>query len=59
MRWTDKEKVMPEWYAWFAWYPVRLNGKIIWLERLMRKDTYHYGGFGDCVIEFELREMEK
>lgn len=28
------------WHWWFAWRPVICKGKIVWLERLLRKRWY-------------------
>jgi len=29
------------WTRWFAWYPVRVNGNIIWLKFVYRKEKRH------------------
>lgn len=26
------------WYSWFAWHPVMIEDKIVWLKKVMRKD---------------------
>ena len=52
------------WYAWFAWYPVRLeDGKCIWLEKVNRQDTWwsqgHWGGMDHYnVVEYKRYSKE-
>lgn len=29
-----------DWHDWFAWYPVNISGKIIWLQTIERKYVY-------------------
>jgi hypothetical protein len=33
MKW---KKRLTGWYRWFAWYPVEVNGYIVWLEYVER-----------------------
>jgi hypothetical protein len=35
------------WQQWFAWYPVRVNGKKVWLERVFRRCINTYVDFDD------------
>ena len=34
-------------HRWFAWRPVRVGDKIVWLEHVEREGRYIYGDFGD------------
>lgn len=29
-----------EWYRWFAWYPVRVLDKIVWLQTVEKRRSY-------------------
>lgn len=49
------EKTRTNWFAWFAWYPARLeDGVCIWWEKVYRQDTrwteYHYSGSDNYSI---------
>ena len=32
------------WHEWFAWRPVKVNNKRIWMEKIYRRGIWHYGG---------------
>jgi hypothetical protein len=32
------------WEKWFAWYPVKLQGKRIWFKKICRRRIWRYGG---------------
>ena len=46
---------MRKWYRWFAWYPVRIDGRMVWLRWLERRDAY-YSHEDD--IRLPLRQVE-
>lgn len=33
----------PEWQAWFAWFPVQVDNKWVWLETVERRWTHNAG----------------
>ena len=35
-------KVDTQFRPWFAWYPVRVKGVIVWLEPVLRHRYYHW-----------------
>jgi len=37
---ADPDEFDLPWHRWFAWYPVRVNNKRVWLKRIQR-----YGKF--------------
>ena len=47
MRWDpinkqyNSEMNMP-WHKWFAWYPVVVNNKRVWIKTIFRKGTRHH-----------------
>jgi hypothetical protein len=50
-----KERVKEDWEKWFAWHPVEVNGKRVWMQTVYRRycftrmfgerfnETYEYG----------------
>ena len=36
MKWRISES--GDWRPWFAWYPVRVRGYLVWLEWIERRD---------------------
>jgi len=56
-------KTRTKWYAWFVWYPIRLeDGKCIWMEKVYRQDTWWtqcYWGGCDTHKEVEYKRYEK
>lgn len=34
---NDAEQYVGEWQPWFAWYPVRLDRRLVWLKRVERR----------------------
>jgi hypothetical protein len=28
------------WHSWFAWYPIQIKGKLVWLEWVERRTPY-------------------
>ena len=36
-RLSAKTMQLHRWHTWFAWYPVRVGSRCIWLERVWRK----------------------
>jgi hypothetical protein len=50
-RYIDKNK----WRQWFAWHPVRINGKeLVWLEKVERKLEVIY-----LCEEWKYRRIER
>jgi hypothetical protein len=48
MRWRAHEfRDNEDWHKWFAWRPVVVDGRWVWLETVERKLTYPHsiGGF--------------
>jgi len=43
------------WRTWFAWYPVRIDSKWVWLQFVKRISTYD----DDCVVCWEYRYRGK
>lgn len=37
MRWPRKDINKLAWHTWFAWYPVRYCGQLVWLEHVQRR----------------------
>ena len=35
------------WAKWFAWRPVKVQGKRIWLKTIYRRQIWHFGGDPD------------
>jgi hypothetical protein len=42
MRFTLKPKNVREWHPWFAWYPVKIQNEVVWLEKVQRKYTFFW-----------------
>lgn len=41
MRWAVREQFDTEqWHAWFAWRPVKIAGKWVWLETIERRSVW-------------------
>ena len=38
MRWKKKLPLY-RWRTWFAWYPIRTDSEVIWLEKCQRFET--------------------
>lgn len=51
----DKLKRISDWHFWFAWYPIKLHDRIIWLEKVQRK----YNGFYDVWSYMPVVERQK
>jgi hypothetical protein len=55
------EGIESNWFSWFAWYPVKVEGKCVFCEVVWRQDrkwTEHsYAGLDDCS-ETDLRFYE-
>ncbi len=51
MRW--KAKNLKEWHPHFVWFPKKINGEWIWLERLLRRGRL--GPYGDGKESNKLR----
>ncbi len=49
MRWKPKLKDPIE--KWFAWYPVIIEGEIIWFEHVYR--FFIQGGYGDGIYIYD------
>ena len=47
------------WRRWFAWRPVRVGDKIVWLEYIEREGWYIYGDFGDSCWGWQYRLCQK
>lgn len=46
-----------EWRRWFAWHPIKINGKeVVWLETVERKRVW--GGDFDSYVYRLIREDE-
>lgn len=53
MRWKIKPPKRPDaWHSWFAWYPVKINGYWVWLERVLR-----WKRFMGIYTELEYKSM--
>ncbi len=63
---TKEEKVeawiskKPDWESYFVWCPLRVEGNIVWLEKIKRKRTiscgYPFGGtFRDHFLRREIK----
>ena len=33
-----------KWYPWFAWYPVRIDGRLVWGKTIERRGCEDKGG---------------
>lgn len=33
---ADKIRKRYEWHTWFAWHPVRIDGTLVWFEKVFR-----------------------
>lgn len=59
MRWNyvDPEVEMQKWHKWFAWYPVIIDDKKVWLETVERRArsglSHHLGD-----IDYQYRFIE-
>ena len=40
-----KLKNKTQWHRWFAWYPIRIEGKLIWL-RFVERQVGYYENWG-------------
>jgi putative SOS response-associated peptidase YedK len=50
MRWKlsppmTRDPDMAPWVRWFAWFPVRIEGEIVWLEWVERRCYVLAGGY--------------
>lgn len=36
--------IMSKWMRWFAWHPVKCEGRIVWLRTIHRRFVLSYGG---------------
>jgi hypothetical protein len=52
-----KEERVAEWHRWFAWYPVEVDGKWVWLETLCRRGTFRVWWDADWY-EWEYRIID-
>jgi hypothetical protein len=62
MRWhSDSWETIRErkenWRDWFAWYPVRIGDRIVWLETIVRRGEFHSWP-GDCYWTYEYNFKE-
>jgi hypothetical protein len=46
------------WNKWFAWYPVTIAGKFVWLEIVWRKGNMYSCEFGS-VTDWEYKFLEE
>lgn len=48
------------WHIWFAWYPVRVDNHVVWVEYVWRRRTVQSAGWaGDTVqVDYQLSEDE-
>ena len=35
---SKRETKLKEWHKWFAWFPVNVRGKRVWMEKVWRKN---------------------
>lgn len=35
------------WEKWFAWYPIKVNNKIVWLKTIYRRSIFSYVDMDD------------
>lgn len=45
-----------EWHPWFAWHPIRVDGEIVWLEWVWRRDICSDAAAWACapIWEYDL-----
>lgn len=56
-RYIDRKHAKCTWRPWFAWYPVVVDDKVIWLETLMRKGSVsRVTEAGTIYLTFEYKE---
>lgn len=53
---NDRVKKVKQWHDWFAWYPIRLDEEIFWLQRLKRKAHNVYVAGDTIYVEWEYEE---
>jgi hypothetical protein len=57
MKWrASSDSMVREWHRWFAWYPVRVDGSMVWFEFVERQSTFYNTGLGG-VWEHEYRTV--
>ena len=56
----DPRRFLTDWEPWFAWHPVRVNGRVRWLRKVYRRAVsgldypweyprWHYGTAFDVI----------
>lgn len=41
---VSEKSLNKDWYKWYAWYPIIVKNKLVWLEWVYRKTTFYYDG---------------
>ena len=44
-KWEAKKQRLSQKHTWFAWRPVRIGDRCVWLETVLRTGKYHYGTY--------------
>lgn len=60
MRWAAREEAPDprlEWHRWFAWHPVQIDDRWVWLEHVERKLWFWYDWDDGCFCVREYREL--
>lgn len=47
------------WHVWFAWYPVTVNHKKVWLENVLRKGILRCRFYDACRWEYKYAEYDE
>lgn len=53
--WADRVR---QWNPWFAWLPVRIGERKVWLETVERKGEIQFTAYNDPVVFWEYRELD-
>ena len=54
--WGAKQQRLGCWHEWFAWRPVRVGERIVWLERIERQGFFRRCGEMEGRWEYQYRE---
>jgi hypothetical protein len=56
LAWRRPQWRLEPWRWWFAWWPVRVDGRLVWLRRIARCRSWHIDPTYDLLSEFHLGE---
>lgn len=45
--WKEYKARLSRYCEWFAWYPVSIDGRIYWLEKVLRRYKFSHSSNGD------------